>query len=138
MLLTLPATAGIQTSAPALATMQPLSNSEAIVCQFVGLLGQQRLRHKSIKSYLSSIQFFHITNNINDIDPFIRNIPRLQYVLQGMKSGEVKKNEQSRPCLPVAPTILTQTHHILLKDPSNFDHIMLWSASLLCSFGFLR
>ena len=115
---------------------QPLPTSEAILCQFVSLLEQQQFKHKTIRSYLSSIRFFHITNNGND--PFIRDMPRLQYVLCSINSEEAKKDKQSRPHLPVTPAILTQIHHILRKDPSNFDFIMLWSASLLCFFGFLR
>ena len=65
-------------------------------------------------------------------------MPRLQYVLRGIKSEEAKKDNRPRPRLPITPAILAQIDHILLKDPSNSDNIMLWSASLLCFFGFLR
>ena len=40
------------------------------------------------------------------------------------------KRDKQEPGLPMTPAILTQMHHILLRDPSNFDNIMLWSASL--------
>ena len=29
-------------------------------------------------------------------------------------------------------------YQILLTDPHNFDYLMIWAASLLCFFGFLR
>ena len=114
---------------------QPLPTSETILSQFVDFLGQQQLKHKIIKSYLASIRFFHIINNRGD--PFIRDMPRLQYVIRAIKSEEVKKDKQSRPRLPITPAILSKIHQILLKDPYSFDNTMLWAASLLCFFGFL-
>ena len=82
------------------------------------------------------MRFFEIINNGSD--PFIKDMPRLQYVLRGIKSEEAKKNKQSNPRLPMTPALLTNVHRILLEDPSNFDNIMLWAASLVCYFGFLR
>ena len=44
---------------------QPLvPTSESILSQFVSYLGQQQLKHKIMKSYLASICFFHIIDNI--------------------------------------------------------------------------
>ena len=65
-------------------------------------------------------------------------MPRLTYVLRGLKSDEAKKDQSGRPRLPITPPLLTRIYHILLKDPHNFDSIMVWAASLLCFFGFLR
>lgn len=31
-----------------------------------------------------------------------------------------------------------QVYSVLLRDPQNLDNLMLWAASLLCLFGFLR
>ena len=115
---------------------QSLPTSETILSQFFGFLGQQQLKHKIIKSYLTSIRFFHIINNRGN--PFIRDMPQLQYVIRGIKSEEAKKDKQSRPRLPITPAILSKIHQILLKDPYSFDNIMLWAASLLCFFRFLR
>ena len=88
----------------------PLPTSETILCQFASFLGQQQLKHKTIISYLSSVRFFHITFSGNDA--FVRHMPRLQYVLHGIKSQEAKTDKQSRSCLPVTPAIFTQIHHI--------------------------
>lgn len=106
--------------------------SESVLCQYVSFLGHEKLKHKTIKSYLSSVRFFQILHS--STDPFIRDMPKLQYVLRGIKSEEAKKGQQSRPRLPITPSLLTRVHHILLQDPTNVDHIMLWAASLLCFF----
>ena len=45
------------------------------------------------------------------------------------------------PCkqrLPVTPSILLKVQSILQFNPTEFDHIMIWAASLVCFFGFLR
>ena len=128
------ATTGTPSSAPAVATSPFLP--QTILSQFVGFLRQQQLKHKTIKSYLASIRFFHIINNRGD--PFIQDMPWLQYVIRGIKSEEARKDKQSRPRLPITPAILSEILQILLKDPYSFDNIMLWAASLLCFFGFLR
>ena len=62
-------------------------------------------------------------------------MPRLQYVLRGIRSEEARLNRQPRQRLPVTIEVLRKIHSILLLDPNNFDNIMLWAAFLLC---FLR
>ena len=97
---------------------------------------QQHLKHQTIKCYLSGIRFYQIIQS--HPDPFITNMPKLQYVLRGIKSEEVKKDQPQRQCLPVTPTILHKIHQVLLCNPNDFNNIMLWSAFLLCFFRFLR
>ena len=65
-------------------------------------------------------------------------MPRLHYVLRGIKSKEAKHQAPTKRRLPVTPAILLKVYSILEDDPSNFDNIMIWAASLLCFFGFLR
>ena len=114
----------------------PFPTSEPVLCQFVSFLAIEQLKHKTIKSYLSSVRFLQILQC--GTDPFIRDLPRLTYVLRGIKSEEAKKDNRARPRLPVTPLLLTRIYHILLRDPTNFDNIMIWAASLTCFFGFLR
>ena len=45
---------------------------------------------------------------------------------------------KSRPRLPITPPILREMKGVWERDPSNFDHIMIWAACTLCFFGFLR
>ena len=88
-----PAITGTPTSAHVPAISHPPFQS----LPSVSFLGQQELRHKTIKCYLSSVRFFEIINNGSD--PFIKDMHRLQYVLRGIKSEEAKKNKQSNPRL---------------------------------------
>ena len=117
-------------------TTFPFPTSEPVLCQFVSFLAIEQLKHKTIKSYLSSVRFLQILQC--GTDPFITDLPRLTYVLREIKSEETKKDNRARPRLPVTPLLLTRIYHILLRDPTNFDNIMIWAASLTCFFGFLR
>ena len=119
-----------------LSGVQQFPTSESILCQFVAYLGQQQLKHQTIKCYLSSIRYFQIMQSYPD--PFVKDMPRLQYVLRGIKYDEARKNQQSRQRLPVTMYILQKVYQVLLHNPTDFDNIMLWSAFLLCFFGFLR
>ena len=40
--------------------------------------------------------------------------------------------------LPMMPEVLAKVKAIQGKDPSKFDHVMLWVACCLCYFVFLR
>ena len=65
-------------------------------------------------------------------------MPRLSQVMRGIKSHQAKQGRQSRPCLPITPTILRQLKRVWDKSADNFDHITLWAASTTCFFGFMR
>ena len=93
-------------------------------------------KYQTIKCYLSGIRFYRILQS--HADPFIKNMPKLHYVLRGIKSEQAKKNSPQQKRLPVTPTILHKIHQVLIRNPSNFDNIMLWSTFLFCFFGFLR
>ena len=116
--------------------IQPYPSTEIILCQFVAYLGQQYLKHKTIKSYLSGIRFFHILRAGSN--PFLTDMPRLHYVLRGIKSEEAKDVRPSRQRLPVTPEVLLKIRQVLLTHHSDFDYIMLWAGFLICFFGFLR
>ena len=107
-----------------------------VLCQFVSLLGREGLKHQTIKCYLSGIRFHNLAQSFPD--PFVKDMPRLHYVLPGIKSKKGKCQAPTKQCLPVTPAILLKVYSILKDDPSNFDNIMIWAASLKCFFGFLR
>ena len=67
--------------------------SSSLLCQFVAYLGQQQLKHQTIKCYLSSIRYFQIMQSYPD--PFVKDMPRLQYVLRGIQYDKAKKNQQT-------------------------------------------
>ena len=108
----------------------PYPTSEIILCQFAGFLGRQHLKHQTIRCYLSGIRYFQIMQSYHD--PFIHNLRRLHYVLQGIKSEEAKKICPSHQRLPVTPAIANPPF-----NPTDFDNILLWAAFRLCLFGFL-
>ena len=56
------------------------------------------------------------------------------------ESRPMKRKRISNPdhAFPVTPSLLTSVYQVLLTDPHNCDNIMIWAASLLCFFGFLR
>ena len=64
-------------------------------------------------------------------------MPRLSQVMRGIKSHQAKQGRQSRPRLPITPTILRELKRVW-DSAYNFDHIMLWAASTTCFFGFMR
>ena len=65
------------------------------------LLGREGLKHQTIKCYLSGIRFHNIAQSLPD--PFIKDMPRLHYVLQDMKSEEAKHQAPRKQRLPVTP-----------------------------------
>ena len=111
-------------------------STQDTLCQFVSLLGLEGLKHKTIKCYLSGIRFHNIAQCFTD--PFIKDMPHLHYVMRGIKSEEAKRQVPTKQHLPVTPAILLKVYSVLESDPSNFDNIMIWAASLVCFFGFLR
>ena len=55
-----------------------------------------------------------------------------------LKGAKKATPESSRRRLPITPTILQAIKAVWKKDPSPRDARMLWAASCLCLFGFLR
>ena len=65
-------------------------------------------------------------------------MPRLQYVLRGIKLEESRAPASTKQRLPVTPAILMKMHSVLQNHLHDFDNVMIWAASLVCFFGFLR
>ena len=84
---------------------------------------------ESKRHYLSGIRFFHIMHSYPN--PFASDLPKLQYVLRGVKLEEAKTGQPQQSRLPVTPQILTRIHTILIQNPTDFDNIMLWAAFLV-------
>ena len=64
-----------------------------------------------------------------------RGMPHLEYVLKGFRKLAVGK---PRPRLPITPPILRKMWGIWSRVPERWDASMLWAASCMCFFGFLR
>ena len=63
-------------------------SNEDTLCKYVSFLGQEQLKHQTVKSYLSGIRYYNIEQS--HPDPFIKDMPRLQYILRGIKLEESK------------------------------------------------
>lgn len=111
----------------------PFPTSEYNLQLFVGSLHQEGLTHGTIKSYLAAIRFEQIAQNLGN--PNIHLMPRLEYVLKGIKRST---GTRTRPRLPITPDILCNIRPIWQNLPSKHNGHMLWAASSLCFFGFLR
>ena len=99
-------------------------------------LAKEKLKHSTIKSYLSAVRFLHISEGLDD--PFQPSLNRLQYVLQGIKRCESRERSKERERLPITPNILRKVKSVWDPSASDPDIIMLWAACCLGFFGFLR
>ena len=101
---------------------------------FVAYLHKDGLAPGTVKSYLSAIRHAQISLGFGD--PGIGDMPKLEYVIKGVKrlAGSVS----SRTRLPITPHILRQLKRVWLALPDRHNASMLWAASCMCFFGFLR
>ena len=64
--------------------------SETLLCRFVAYVAREKLKHRTIKVYLSAIRFLHIVEGAGD--PFKVPLTRLEYTLKelnGVKHSRV-------------------------------------------------
>jgi hypothetical protein len=98
-----------------------LQRSETTLCRFAASLGQQRLKHRTVKSYLSGLRFAHIHQGLGN--PFMMDMPRLGYVLSGIKREQALKGAKPKPRLPITAEVLKMMKQVWLSSP-NADSIM--------------
>ena len=110
---------GSLTSAPAQACNLNYPASESTLCQFAAHLGKQNLKHQTIKCYLAGIRFSQIMQTSHD--PFIKDMPKLKYVLRGSESGTATPSTTpsntihslaNPQCFTPLPTRLLQHHAV--------------------------
>ena len=69
--------------------------TEVVLCGFAAHLADGGLRHRSIKTYVLGVCFFQIKAGCND--PFQgAPMPRLEYVMRGIKKNEAKTGSGSK------------------------------------------
>ena len=116
---------------------EPYPVDEELLSQFVAFLGQQNLKHRTIKCYLSGIRFSQIHLGLGD--PFQNKaMPRLEYILTEIKQVQARAGTPPTPRLPITPALLEGLRGVWLKPSVPPDHIMLWAAACTGFFGFLR
>ena len=63
-------------------------------------------------------------------------MPQLEYVVKGLKKKTAGRAARVRR--PITPLILRSLKQVWQSEPSRRDASMLWAASCMCFFGFLR
>ena len=115
---------------------KPLPLNERTLCAFVSHLALEGLKHKSIKVYLSAIRHLQIAEGLPD--PYQGTLPRLEYVLKGIKRTQAEEGKGSRERLPITMEIMRKLKQVWDKRAQQWDTRMIWAACCLCFFGFLR
>ena len=100
---------------------------------FVAFLHSKSLAPETIKSYLAAVRFHQIARGL--ADPKISQMPQLEYVIKGIKRSSPVS---SRCRLPITPTILMDLKRVWQRGKNPYKAALLWAASCLCFFGFLR
>ncbi len=111
--------------------------SEETLCRYTAYLGQQPLKYRTIKAYLSALRFSQIHQGLGD--PFDqKSMPLLEYVLAGIKRAQAKALPPPKPRLPITPTILAYLQGQWVTANPSHNGLMLWAAACTGFFGFLR
>ena len=77
---------------------------EEVLCSYVAYLAQQQLKYRTIKAYLSGIRCLQIQKAMGN--PFADGMPRLEYVLTGIKRTQALNCPQARSRLPITIDIM--------------------------------
>ena len=101
------------------------------------LASVSKLKHVSIKCYLSAIRHLQITEGYSD--PFKSEMPRLDYVMKGIKrtQGELGLNKPN-PRLPITPEVLRRLRAVWLPSQARYKESLLWAVACIVFFGFLH
>lgn len=116
--------------------ISPLPVQELLLRRFASFLGNQNISHSTIKCYLLAVRHLQIASNLPD--PMIASMPKLESVIQGIKSQQTLKKSSGDKLLPITPDhLLTLRRHFQQSSTDN-DGIMWWAAVSTCFFDFMR
>ena len=109
--------------------------TEVVLCKFVVYLANQKLKHQTIKVYLSGLRHLQVAEGLRD--PFLPGVfPRLEYVLKGIKHSPAAQSKDTR--LPITPPVRRKLWSVWAPQAQDADVVMLWAACCLGFFGFMR
>lgn len=111
----------------------PFPTTEPTLTLFVAWLHAQNLSSGTVKNYLAAVRHSQISLGLGD--PQMGSMPRLEYVVRGMKR---KAQTVKQPRLPVTPMILRSLRQSWQCESNQRNMAMLWAAVTMCFFGFLR
>lgn len=111
---------------------------ENSLCSFCAYLADNKLKHQTIKCYLSGLRYTQIAAGLHDPFGPKKDMPRLEYLLRGIKGVQARNGVSPRPRMPITPLIMSKLLEFWDKPPLTHNVRMLWAACCLAFFGFLR
>ena len=104
---------------------------------YVSYLAEQKLKHGSVKVYLSTVRNWQIASG--HPDPFVgAAMPQLDQVMKEIKRVQAERGGDKREHLPISPSILLSLKRVWSASMSEHDTKMVWAACCVCFFAFLR
>ena len=107
--------------------------SERALSLFAASLFNDGLSGNTAKTYLAGIRYTQIAMGLPD--PKICAMVQLEYIIKGFRR---LSGGRTRPRLPITPAILSKLKQCWAVSGSQHNSSMLWAASCMCFFGFLR
>ena len=113
-----------------------MPTTERVLSLFVTYLATCNISHTTIKVYLSTIRYMHVTSG--KLQHFNQQLtPRLQQILKGIRKDQAATHSP-KVWLPITLQILQDIKRLLSGKPQSYTIIMTWAACCLAFFGFLR
>lgn len=113
--------------------LTPFPTSEQSLSYFLAFLFQEGLSASSVKGYLSAVRHVQIALGLGDLK--LGEMPQLEYSIKGLRR---LYPGQCRARLPIMLDILCKLRKSWEATERHYDGAMLWAASCMCFFGFLR
>ena len=116
-------------------SLNPFPVAERSLSLFLAYLYTEGLSGNTAKTYLAGIRYTQIAMGL--ADPRISEMQQLEYIVKGFRKLSGGK---ARPRLPITPVILEKLRKYWVSSSKleRHDSTMLWAASCMCFFGFLR
>ena len=109
-----------------------LPASENVLRLFATYLAST-VSHATIKIYLAAVKHLHFQHNY---DLPLNQFNHLQYLLRGIKRQQGTRTKERKPITPAHLQLFYNLLHPV--GSNNIDTRMLWAATCLAFFGFMR
>ena len=109
---------------------------EETLSAFVAALAKEGVSHTSLKVYLAAVRHYQIQNGQGD--PCISQMVRLEYIMKGIRRDGALKPNPRRERQPITPSLLRKLFAVWERRTDLRNSKMLWAASCLAFFAFLR
>ena len=104
---------------------------ETKLSYFVAFLFKEGLTAGTVKSYLAAVRHSQTSRGLGN--PHISEMPRLEYIVKGLKRKASNTNAQPR--LPMTPEILRAMKGVWQINADRSKTSMLWAATCTCFSG---